>query len=131
MQVLLFLSQSVPFNNREHDDPHVRSPELLENPVAKRQKVPGVFDIQLACGGNIEHGCDFKQLRAKCGRLDESCVKVSRHRRLCDLPCATDGTPLNELNVEAPVVSSASVISSLSAFGRATTTHVTTQVQTL
>jgi hypothetical protein len=35
MQFLLFSGQSVPFNNREHDDPHVRRPELLEDPVTQ------------------------------------------------------------------------------------------------
>jgi hypothetical protein len=60
-----------------HDDPHVRRPELLEDPVTKVH------------------------------------AKVSRGRRRCDLPCATDGTPPN---VEAPAVWSASAMSSWSEF---------------
>ena len=40
MQVLLCSGQIFPFNNREHDNPHARGPELLKNPVTKEQKVP-------------------------------------------------------------------------------------------
>jgi hypothetical protein len=50
MQVLLIVGQMFPFDNREHDNPHVGGPELLENPVTKELKVPGVFDIYLAPG---------------------------------------------------------------------------------
>jgi hypothetical protein len=52
IQLLLCIGQSVPFNNKEHDDPHVRGPKLLEDPVTKEQKVPCIFDIQLAVSGN-------------------------------------------------------------------------------
>jgi len=65
MQFLSCIGQSVPFNNREHDDPHVRRPELLEDPVTKEQKVPGVFDIQLAGGGNSKKRGDFKLMKPK------------------------------------------------------------------
>jgi hypothetical protein len=61
----------------EHDGPHVRRPELLEDPVTQEQKVPCIFDSQLAVGSNIEQRCDFKQLRAKCVELGESCEEVS------------------------------------------------------
>jgi hypothetical protein len=37
MQVLLFGSQMFPFNNREHDNPHVGGPELFKNPVTKEE----------------------------------------------------------------------------------------------
>jgi hypothetical protein len=50
MQVLLIVGQMFPFDNREHDNAHVGGPELLENPVTKELKVPGVFDIYLAPG---------------------------------------------------------------------------------
>jgi hypothetical protein len=73
-------------------DPHVRGPKLLEDQVTKEQKVPGIFDIQLAGGGNGEKRGDFKQPRAECGGRGESCAKVSRERRRCDLPGATDGS---------------------------------------
>jgi hypothetical protein len=53
------------------------------------QKVPGVFD-GLACGDNGKQRSDFKQFGAKCGGHGKSCAEVSRHRRLCDLPWATD-----------------------------------------
>jgi hypothetical protein len=91
MQFLLFIGQIVPVNNREHDIPHVRGPEL-ENPVTREQKVPGVFDMHLLSGGNSEQRSDFKKLRAECGGRGESCEELSRHRRRCDLPSATDGS---------------------------------------
>jgi hypothetical protein len=90
MQVLLFVGQNIPFNNREHDDPHVWGPNLFKNPVSKEKKVPGVFDIYLAGGGYSEQRCDFKQFGAECGGHDKSCAEVIRHRRRCDLPWATD-----------------------------------------
>jgi hypothetical protein len=34
---------------------------------------------------------DFKQVGTKCGGHGKSCAEVSRHRRRCDLPCATEG----------------------------------------
>ena len=52
MQVLLIGGQIFQFNNGYHDNPHVGRPELLKKPVTKEQKVPGVFDIYLAGGGN-------------------------------------------------------------------------------
>jgi hypothetical protein len=76
-------------NTTKHDGPHVRRPELLEDPVTQEQKVPCIFNSQLAVGSNIEQRCDFKQLRAKCVGRGESCEEVSRHRRQCDLPDAT------------------------------------------
>jgi hypothetical protein len=35
MQFLFFIGQIIPFNNRQHDDPHVSRPELLEDPITK------------------------------------------------------------------------------------------------
>jgi hypothetical protein len=61
---------------------------IIKKPVTKEQKVPGVFDLDLACGGNSVQCCDFKQLGTKCGGHGKSCAEVSRHRRLCDLPWA-------------------------------------------
>jgi hypothetical protein len=62
----------------DHHDPHVRSTELLENPVTKEQKVPGVFDIQLASVSHSEKRGDFKQLRAECGGRGESFESLRR-----------------------------------------------------
>ena len=86
MQFLLIVSQMFPFDNGEHHSPHVGGPELLEKPVTQEQKVPGVFDLDLACGRNSVLCGDFKQLGTKCGGHGKSCEEVSRHRRRYDLP---------------------------------------------
>jgi hypothetical protein len=70
MQFLLIVSQMFPFDNGEHHSPHVGGPELLKKPVTKEQKVPGVFDLDLACGRNSVQCGDFKQLGTKCGGHD-------------------------------------------------------------
>ena len=91
MQFLLIVSQMFPFNNGYHHSPHVGGPELLKKPVTKEQKVPVVFDLDLADGGNSMQCGDFKQLGTKCGGHGKSCEEVSRHRSRCDLPCGTKG----------------------------------------
>jgi hypothetical protein len=91
MQLLLIVSQMFPFDNGDHHSPHVGGPELLKKPVTKEQKVPGVFDLDLACGRNSVQCGDFKQLGTKCGGHGKSCAEIIRHRRRCDLPCVTEG----------------------------------------
>jgi hypothetical protein len=91
MQFLLIISQMFPFDNREHHSPHVGGPELLKKPVTKEQKVTSVFDLDLACGRNSVQCGNFKQLGTKCGGHGKSCAEIIRHRRRCDLPCATEG----------------------------------------
>ena len=80
-----------PFDNGEHHSPHVGGPELLKKPVTKEQKVPSVFDLDLACGKNSVQCGDFKQLGTECGGHGKSCVEIIRHRSQCDLPWATGG----------------------------------------
>jgi len=87
---LLVVKQCVPFNNREHDEPHVGRPEFLDEGFTKEQKVPGVFD-GLACGDNGKQRGDFEQLGAECGGHGKSCAEGCRHGRRCDLPGSTDG----------------------------------------
>ena len=78
MQVLLVVGEMFPFNNRQHDNPREGGGELLKNPVTKEQKVPDVFDIDLADCCNSDHRCDFTQLGAECGGYGKSCcAKVS------------------------------------------------------
>jgi hypothetical protein len=48
---LLVGGQCGPFNNGEHDEPHVGRPEFFDEGFTKGQKVPGIFDA-LACGDN-------------------------------------------------------------------------------
>jgi hypothetical protein len=91
MQFLLIFCQMLPFDNGEHHSPHVWGPELLKKPVTQEQKVPGVFDLDLACGRNSVQCGNFKQLGTKCGGHGKSCAEIVRHRRRCDLPCATGG----------------------------------------
>jgi hypothetical protein len=80
-----------PFYNGEHHSPRVGGPELLKKPVTQEQKVPVVFDLDLACGRNIVKCGDFKQLGAKGGGHGKSCEEIMRHRSQCDLPWATGG----------------------------------------
>jgi hypothetical protein len=91
MQFLLIVSQMFPLDNGEHQSPHVWGPELLKKPVTKEQKVPGVFDLDLACGRNSVQCGNFKQLGTKCGGHGKSCAEIIRHRRRCDLSCDTEG----------------------------------------
>ena len=45
MQFFLFICQRYPFDNREHDKPHVRGPDLLEETLTKKKKVPGSLTL--------------------------------------------------------------------------------------
>jgi hypothetical protein len=90
MQFLLIVSQRFPFDNGEHHSPHVGGLELLKKTVTQEQKVPGVFDLDLVCGRNSVQCGDFKQPGTKCGGHGKICAEIIRHRRRCDLSCATE-----------------------------------------
>jgi hypothetical protein len=60
---LLVNGQCGPFNDGEHDEPHVGRPEFYNEGFTKGQKVPCVFD-RLACGNNGKNREDHKQFRA-------------------------------------------------------------------
>ena len=47
MQVLLFCGRIVPFNNREHDNPHVRGPELVKKQSLRSRRSPGSLTFTL------------------------------------------------------------------------------------
>jgi hypothetical protein len=80
-----------PFNDREHDKPHVGRQEFLDEFFTKEQKVPGVFD-GLARGCNVKDHDNLKQFRAVGCRRCESCLEGGRSRKRWGCPRADGST---------------------------------------